>query len=102
LSVAKDVIARLGEARTKLNAAQQKGFQGVVVLERTENLVNQAIGGTNSGRQLLAEIGSKKKALKDELAGIQVLVKAIEAAVEGLNNAGRGGGTTSEGQSGAA
>lgn len=86
MSVAKDVIAQLAEAKAKLAAAQQMAFQGVVKLEKTENLVHQAVGGTNSGRRLLEEMADQKKALKAPITEIQILVKAIDETIGKINN----------------
>ncbi len=90
MSASAEVIAGLREAKQKLTNAQQKGFQGVVMMGKLENLVAAAVGRTDGGRRLLEEMSSRRAAMKAEVTKINLLVKDIDKAIAELNHAGAG------------
>jgi prefoldin subunit 5 len=91
MSAVKEVMDRLRESIEKLNAAQQKGFQGLAALEKLENLIAQALGNTDGGRRLRGQVQLRARRIKAEVVQIQSLVKDVNAAIDQLNKAGAGG-----------
>jgi hypothetical protein len=88
-SAAHEVIAQLQQARTQLEAARTRAFGGLQLLDKTEELIQRAVGRTVRAERILAALRPRHAAIKSQILAINPLIAAIDAAIASIQGGGK-------------
>lgn len=90
MSVANEVISRLGQAKAQAEAAQKRAFQGLQELDKVKSALDAAIAGTSGHRALAGAVAAKHAAIKALIVAIGTYVTELGVAIATVQNAGSG------------
>jgi len=84
----REMIGRLTEAKTKLAQARQTGAAVAKAVADAREPVDRALDGTPD-RNLGDDIARQAEAISTEVAGIDGLIKGVDAAIQRAQGIGR-------------